>query len=486
MSITKKMKNDQIFTPPTIANKMLDMIDIDNAIEKRYNILEPSFGDGAFLCLIIEKIINIYNERNMSNSELISFLDNIYGVEIDKKYFDITIKKLNDKLKPLNVSYDWKHLYNMDLLDYCPQSPFDIIIGNPPYIRIHDIKNKHQIDILSKYKFTKGNTDLYIAFFEWSLNNIKNDGRICLITPNSWLTNTSQANFRKYLSDNNLVSSIINYSNFKVFEAISAYTAITLINLNKTNKEATYTLMKNETESCYTTKFDLSQFKNSRWVFANKSDTKFLDDISKRQIKLKDLCDIQHGIATNADKVYIIKKEDIKNFENEILRPVVKASTLDSDNMIIFPYTWSGKFNKYVPIDEEYFMTTYPKTYRYLVSKKSILNKRDMEKNLCWFQYARSQGIQNSFNKKIVLKHVLSNDTDVCEIKELDEKTLVYSGIYIVVKDSSNYNLVRNALLSEEFHKYLMLVGKDMSGGYKNVSAKVVKEFGLNLKREGD
>jgi hypothetical protein len=109
-----------------------------------------------------------------------------------------------------------------------------------------------------------------------------------------------------------------------------------------------------------------------------------------------------------------------------------------------------------------------------------------MERNLLWFQYARSQGIQNANNRKIALKHIVSNDRTTCEIKELDKNTLVYSGIYIVVKDDKNYEKVKSILLSEEFHRYLVLVGKNMSGGYKNVSAKFVKEFGIETKTENE
>ena len=57
------MENCQIFTPPTIVNKMLDMIGYTNDNIATNTILEPSFGDGAFLVPIVQRILQ-YGKQN--------------------------------------------------------------------------------------------------------------------------------------------------------------------------------------------------------------------------------------------------------------------------------------------------------------------------------------------------------------------------------------------------------------------------------------
>jgi hypothetical protein len=52
------VENCQIFTPPTIVNKMLDMIDYNGDNIATKTILEPSFGDGAFLVPIVQRMLN--------------------------------------------------------------------------------------------------------------------------------------------------------------------------------------------------------------------------------------------------------------------------------------------------------------------------------------------------------------------------------------------------------------------------------------------
>ena len=96
-----------------------------------------------------------------------------------------------------------------------------------------------------------------------------------------------------------------------------------------------------------------------------------------------------------------------------------------------------------------------------------------------WYQYARSQGLQNSNSDKFVLKHVIPEDKLVCEYKEVDRNHIVYAGIYIVVKDKSKTELIRSILSSREFCKYLLLIGKDMNGGYKFINAKAIKNYGI-------
>ena len=100
-----------------------------------------------------------------------------------------------------------------------------------------------------------------------------------------------------------------------------------------------------------------------------------------------------------------------------------------------------------------------------------------MERHAQWFQYARSQGIQNSRHHKFVLKHILAPEQRVAQFEEVGPEVLVYSGMYIVVNDESNIECIRNALSSREFCEYLKLMGKDMAGGYKAVNTKMVKAF---------
>ena len=473
------MENCQIFTPPTIVNKMLDMIDYNGDNIATKTILEPSFGDGAFLVPIVQRMLNYCRQTGKTKEEIVAMLDNIHGVELDKKYFDITLQKLQDLLLQENIQYEWTNLHNGDTLTYIPPTQFDYCIGNPPYIRVHDCSQGTRKIIRENYVMGKGNTDLYVIFYEKGLQCLKDTGVLCYIAPNSYFKNSSQTAFRKYLCENNLVEELIDYGTVRIFGDIDTYTTITKLHKNRSSVETKYSMMKNEIECEYSCSIDLSQSKGSPWTFSPQKDMKWIDAILKRTTTLGDLCEIQYGIATNADSVYVIEEETAKQLELEMIRPVVKASKLRTGQYIIFPYLWDKEKERYLPIEETTFKEKYPLTYAYLLQNKERLDGRDMEKGTPWYAYARSQGLQNSHNKKIALKHVLSPDTKKCEYLECNVETLIYSGIYIVVRNPKDYKKVIEILRGTELYKFLFTIGKNMSGGYKNVNAKAIKSYGI-------
>ena len=323
---------------------------------------------------------------------------------------------------------------------------------------------------------------MYVIFFELCINALKNDGVLCCISPNSFIKNSSQRAFREYLANNRLIKAIYDYGNVTVFGKVATYTAITLIDKKSKNNRTKYVMMDNMSSERWENDIDLTVFGGNPWTATSEDDETFLKIINSRKTKLSDLCTVQYGLATNADKIYLTDKKS--DFEEEILRPIIKGSTLSADQSIIFPYKFDDELSKYVLIAEEELANKYPNVHTYLKSNKDVLESRDLENGAIWYQYGRSQGIQNSKNTKIVLKHIVSKEDDVCLIRQVDDSTLVYSGIFIVVKDDKDLEIVQNALRSKEFCRYVKLVGKDMSGGYKSFNAKIVKSFGIERKEE--
>lgn len=211
---------------------------------------------------------------------------------------------------------------------------------------------------------------------------------------------------------------------------------------------------------------------------------------------------MQNGIATNKDAIYIIhayldkelsvpymgkhtdmqrnvyfcdKDRNIRTIESTILHRCVKASKYNGvmDNTyVIFPY------EKNRPFTEEKLKQSFPNAYDYFISFKAELSTRDMDENLAWFLFGRSQGLQNSCYKKIVFKHVINKAAPVIEPHILDEDVIVYSGMYTTTKQEQ-MERVSDIFASANFAKYCSIIGKDMSGGYVSISTKMVKQFGI-------
>jgi hypothetical protein len=83
---------------------------------------------------------------------------------------------------------------------------FDVVIANPPYIDSESMVKNGQEGIreaiLKTYKWTKGNWDIYIAFFELGFKEMNRNGTLTFITPDKWISKPFGSEFRKGTIDN--------------------------------------------------------------------------------------------------------------------------------------------------------------------------------------------------------------------------------------------------------------------------------------------
>lgn len=496
MENNKSKDLGQVFTPDYVVDLILDDIGYthNHIIDKK--IMEPSFGKGVFLLHILRRLIIECELFNFSKEETIKQIENnVYGIEIDEACFNETVERINDFLSGFGLQDVKLNLYLQDALEWDKFDFFDYLSGNPPFLRLHNLGKKNRTAI-KDFEFSKGMTDMYIAFFEIGLKMLNNNGKLGYITPNSYLTNTSQRSFRKYLLEKNLLQTIENYGNWKVFDNFDTYTCVTILNKNKDNTSFNYSSIEG-VERKYITTYDNDYFKTGNewtgdaWVLTSQDNIDFLKSIKARTKKISDYGTIQYGFATNKDDVYISKniqdtdKETIKIFngyevETELLKKIVKISKYHGTGnyWILFPYKVNERDGTTNVIEEEEMKIKYPLAYKYFLSHREELQRRDMDDNAkMWYQFARSQGLNNCFKKKLVVSRILPANSNQVKIHELNEDTLVYSGIYITAEDDEELNFIKTELQKPDFAKYAVLCGKDMSGGYKYFSINIIKNY---------
>ena len=109
------LDNFQIFTPRFIVDDMLKSVGLENITNNNYTILEPTSGDGAFTCRILELRLDcIDNSSSDLFESVLKCLATIYSIEIDKELifeqrnniYTITINYLKDKGRTLTEVED--------------------------------------------------------------------------------------------------------------------------------------------------------------------------------------------------------------------------------------------------------------------------------------------------------------------------------------------------------------------------------------------
>ncbi len=210
-----RLMKGQYFTPDSLCDLMLALT-LEDSTDR---ILEPGCGTGAFLLRAYEQLEAL---GNLSHSHR---LNQLLGVELDAKAGFLSACQLmeqpleNSEDKPLLPHPLLPHLWIGDFLsaDFNSEPPFDVVIGNPPYVRHEHLRQqtkfcfetaKNQIEqdyteYLRLYpqqkKLFRGPSDLYLWFFLKATPLLRPGGRLAFVTSNGWLTASYGKPFQHFL-----------------------------------------------------------------------------------------------------------------------------------------------------------------------------------------------------------------------------------------------------------------------------------------------
>lgn len=497
MKVTSKKINGVVYTPPWIVELILDSIEYKNNIYDK-KIVDPSCGKGSFLTIILERFLEDCIQNKLSLNEISRDLqNNIFG-------FDIDANAVNECKIHLNIiaqKYGLNEVgWNIQLMDSLDKNKikdylgiFDYVVGNPPYIRIQHLGKERRERIQKDWTFCKsGSTDMYIAFFELGLDLLNETGKLGYITPDTYFKTETAKPLRRYFMEHKIVKKIIDFNYHQVFNDATTYSAITILDKNlKQNKF--YYFNGYEHDVKYIDKIDLADLNYDKWTLAPNNVIKRIKEIETRGVPLGKIAEIHVGITTLADDFYIfkdpiiegdkaiIKLKDGRRFEIEknILKPIVKVSVLKSPNenqnrFVIFPYKESN--GKHIIIQEEELYDLYPYTYNYFLAIKDRLLLRDKGKKnpVAWYAFGRSQGLDTSFGKKILISPLSLKPNFIVWKKE--EYTF-YAGYCI--KFNGDLDWLAKQLNSDDMDFYIKYVSRDYQNGYKSYAKSFISNFGI-------
>jgi hypothetical protein len=181
-------------TPPTLAEQIVAELELTETS----CILEPSFGEGAFLFAVIEKLLTLGQGTRQEKLQRI-FTSQLYGVEIDEQLYARTIIQIQNKYGNVDTN-------NLKCNDYFrvyfDKEQFDFIIGNPPFGGTFDREIEDGLDKL--YGTWKGynlKKETYSFFIAKSLDLLKQNGILCFISSDTFLTINTMVGLRKRLAD---------------------------------------------------------------------------------------------------------------------------------------------------------------------------------------------------------------------------------------------------------------------------------------------
>ncbi|QZX49305.1 class I SAM-dependent DNA methyltransferase [Mycoplasma sp. E35C] len=440
----------QVFTPNWIVKEMIKFSDIKDITKLK--VIDNACGDGAFICEIVKQIIKAKPKNIKKVLE-----ENVAGIELDQTAYKMCLVKLKVIEKEFNLPKIKWNIENANTLKVYKkyENKFDLVIGNPPYVRIHNT-----VENLSSFKFcNKGMTDLFLAFYEIGLKMLKKDGKLCYINPSSIFNSKASETARDYIVKEKLLTKVINFKHQQLFDKITTYSTVLL--LDSANKQSTIDYYEcgfnNPTRLSYDD-FVINNF----WYFSKSiKNLKSLKEIinNKKPQKIK----AKNGVATLCDKVLI--NDNLP--DSKYTLKIIKASTL-KQTKTLFLYD-----DNFLPIT---FNDIPEKIKDYLLKNKKALKNRDLENKDLWWVYGRTQAIKDKNYAKICINTTIK-DLKSIKIKKTKEGELVYSGLYLMIDNNSQEQKIKKIICNQNFIDYITMLGKYKAGGYYTFNTKDLSNY---------
>lgn len=194
--------NGIYYTPPALAERLLDLLASEGADWAQANILDPACGGGAFLVTVVNRMLGDYRIKDLASDIKLAHIEqHLAGLEIDTFAGWLTQVLLDIIVYPETIAAGrrLKSIVEIqDTIHYAihDERRFDIIVGNPPFGRIKLDEDTRKFYSRSLY----GHANLYGLFIDAALRLKKSDGLVGFVTPTSFLGGKYFSNLRNILT----------------------------------------------------------------------------------------------------------------------------------------------------------------------------------------------------------------------------------------------------------------------------------------------
>ncbi len=389
------------------------------------------------------KVLDLFVAKHFLNNGLQLLIDGTKGNPLDivEGKVDFGNKKEDKKLKELfNRALELakkKRFFHWELefpeVWQREKKGFDVVLGNPPYVRIQEMKKsrKEEVDYFNKvFQTPEGSYDMYVLFIEKGLSLLNENGYLGYIVPNKFTKLNYGKKLRKLISKH--LYKFIDFGDNQIFPKQTTYTGLLFLTAGE-NKKAEISKaprLKGEAEiKDWLSGFEEELFEvetsnlgEAPWILVSKREGEILEKMESVSVKLEDVVDeIIVGIQTSADDVYILEliSDEFSHYrvyskalnkevllEKELLRPLVTGEDIEryfvrkSKKLLLFPYKVSGEKAELIP--EEELKEEYPNIWKYLKENEDRLRNRESGKfnDDGWYRYGRHQNLDKQERRK--------------------------------------------------------------------------------------
>lgn len=319
-------------------------------------ICDPACGSGAFLNQALEFLIaehqyidelqaKLFGDAMILSEVENSILENnLFGVDINKESVEIAklslwlrtaqkgrkLTSLNNNIKCGNSLIDDPSVAGNEAFNWQNEFPevfakggFDIIIGNPPYVR-QELFKEIKPYLQEHYKCYNSVADLYTYFIEQGINLMNENGLFSFILPNKFLKATYGKNIRKVIKEQSNLELLLDFDDYPVFADATTYPIIYVINKKTEFSEDSFMYAEINKRDNTVDPINLLESKKHKvpfasltedmWNFIDITSFEILNKLKNNSTTLGKYVDkkIFYGIKTGKNDAFVIEGEKRK------------------------------------------------------------------------------------------------------------------------------------------------------------------------------
>lgn len=514
--------------------KLLATLDTYRSWLFQLTICDPACGSGAFLNQALEFLIAEHRYIDELKAKLFGDLmvlsdvettileNNLFGVDINEEAIEIARlslwlrtarkgRKLNDLSKNIkcgnsliddpavagSLAFNWKEQFPQ-IFD---KGGFDVIIGNPPYLRVQGLRENFQQESIfyeNNYVTATGRFDIYVLFIEKAISLINETGLSSFILPHKFMISNFGEGARRFLLENKCVKTVLSFGANMVFEDASTYTCIIVLSKNNTSLRYKEVSPLDLSFAIDFDNIDYSTLSSQKWNLQNEEGASLFVKLNSLPYKAKDIFySISQGIVSVGDDIFILQgtfkgdkfigysKEANKEIEIEasLMKPLLKGddvkkySPISVSSYVIYPHYLLDK--KTVPYEENEFREKFPLAYSYFLPfKEKLIEKKIRYKTnpKYWYALHRSREISLFEQEKLVTPETSLGTNMTLDSDFYYHNTQIYS---FIKKEgvAVDYKFLLAILNSNLLWYYLKKTGNVLRGGFFRFKTAFLEPF---------
>ena len=459
-------------------------------------LLEPSFGAGDFLLPAVERLLWAWKAAATTGSALDVLGECIRGVELHRDTFQQTRSALIAQLEAAQIapatakSIVGRWLQNSDFLLTELPGAFDVVIGNPPYVRQELIPAVLLAEYRSRYTTLFDRADLYIPFMERSLRLLRQGGSLGFICADRWMKNRYGGPLRALVAEGFHLKVHIDMTGTPAFHTeVDAYPAITIISRERATATRLAYRPPIDSAALHQLATDLlatplpHQDSGVRelqgvvsgdqpWVLAS---FEALALVRRLEVTLPTMeevgCKVGIGVATGADQAFIGRFDEL-DVEDDRKQPLAMTRDIKQGRVEWRGY---GVINPFAEDGGLVDLNAYPKLKRYLEDRREQIANRHCARKTpaAWFRTIDRISPALTRQPKLLIPDIKGAAHIVFE----EGRLYPHHNLYYVTSEEWDLRALQAVLMSSVTRLFIETYSTRMRGGFLRFQAQYLRRI---------